>query len=89
MSDFTPATPFMKGYRRPQAIEDQLIAAVTRAIVEHPTWRFGQIVVNLLGDDPFNTWDEETIGLLLGGTSLLRGIKQAAAGEIVDRESKR
>lgn len=61
-----PATPFWEGYRRSPEIEAQLVAAITHALHTNPTQRFGQLVVNLFGADPFYVWDEDAISTLLG-----------------------
>lgn len=46
--------------RDPKRIEAYL-EKVKKVWMEYPDWRFGQLVVNILGADPFYIEDEDSI----------------------------
>ena len=62
-----PATPFWQGYVRPASTTGELIVALMVAMEKNPRLRFGQLLVNVLGEDTeflFGIWDEYVIDAL-------------------------
>jgi hypothetical protein len=56
---------FWRGYHRPPNVRYRLVMAINAALVAYPDQRFGQLLLNVLGDaDLWQVYDEDVITAL-------------------------